>query len=182
MIKGFRDGIATVSKEITQTTTRTNDLADLELKMDTALIYQEQQLYNLKEGLQDTLFKIERDMKALMNDSKSCKTCSTVANPGNILRDHVKCAHGISLDACYVCASHASSQKNISSHHLTAHHLYSQHSQHYVHPRTEQGFHCSSCEIVFSDIWQFNTHLKHHHVFRPLHAISVVTIIPLRKS
>ena len=171
MIKGFRDGIATVSKEITQTA---NDLADLELKMDTALIYQEQQLYNLKEGLQDTLFKIERDMKALMNDSKSCKTCSTVANPGNILRDHVKCAHGISLDACYVCASHASSQKNISSHHLTAHHLYSQHSQHFVQPRTEKGFHCSSCEIVFGDIW--------HHVFRPLHAISVVTIIPLRKS
>ena len=163
VIKGFRDGISTLSKEITQTTARANDLADLELKMDTALVYQEQQLYNLKKGLQDTLLKIDRDMQALISYSQSCKTCTKAANSNNNFRDHIQCAHGVASFSCYDCSNLASDQGNITRHNLTEHYQYTQHSQHYVQPRSEQGCHCSICGVVLSDMFQLSIHLKHHH-------------------
>ena len=61
VVKGFGDGLATFSNEFSNNTVRSNELDDVKLKLDTALAYQEHQLFNLKKGLQDVLLKIEND-------------------------------------------------------------------------------------------------------------------------
>ena len=169
VIKGFGDGLATLSKDIASTTARTNDLADLELKLDTTLAYQEQQLFNLKKGIQDVLLKIETDMKALRTGYQSDK------NFDSSLVHHIQCLHGISLLACSICANCINRPGNLPSpppnDHIdlprqqqpVASFLTSQPPILSQQSRHEQLILCDLCGELFTEMDSLDNHLKHHH-------------------
>ena len=50
-------------------------IADAELRLDSVSSYHEQSMYSLKAGLQETLLKVEHDIKTLFARRTSCCEC-----------------------------------------------------------------------------------------------------------
>ena len=74
--------------------THAENLADLNLKLNTFSIYHEKLLQNFKSGLQDALFIIERDMKTIWSKLANCQTCGYKSECSISQSQHVPESHG----------------------------------------------------------------------------------------
>ena len=78
-------------------------LADLDLKIETTSSYNEQLIYSLKSGLQDTLLNIDTDLKSVSSEMQSCKSCSVTVDNSPTSAAHPQSIHRQALYNCQLC-------------------------------------------------------------------------------
>ena len=68
-------------------------LTDLNLKIETYGIYNEQLIYNLKQGIQDSLNKVNDDIKIIVSNANCCNICGCKLDSQESLRLHIQKHH-----------------------------------------------------------------------------------------
>ena len=181
VMKGFGDGIAAITtnfnKHITAQNKYVNELeqklidlekriqasnvveekvTELNLKVHTYGIYHQQLLFNLKLGLQDSLQRVENDIKILALHCNSCKNCGETFQSMDDLSSHT-------------CQVHRTNSEGISivtpSDHPAIHPIHDQSiQQEYMHmQRQPKTIHCKFCDVSFGSMREVNIHASREH-------------------
>ena len=126
VVKGFGDGIAAVAgnfnehireqnkivdnlklkvsdleKQIKDFHVIEENLSEVNLKVETYGIYHQQSLYSLKLGLQDSLQRVQNDIKIIDSLVNSCNICGYTCPSQKSLRDHIQAHHCVPTPNTY---------------------------------------------------------------------------------
>ena len=93
--KGLGNQLAdTTNNLVKHIVTLTRKIADAELRLDSVSSYHEQTMYSLKAGLQETLLKVEHDIKTIFARRTSyCECCARNYDSMDALRNHFQDIH-----------------------------------------------------------------------------------------
>ena len=186
--QGIVDGLNQIStnheQKLTDLDLKTEkNIADVNLKVETISIYQEQLLFNLKTGLQSSLEKVEKDMKLLASQIFACNICGYNFANQQHLQQHIQAYHGtVLIHSCQVCGNPPKTRQ-LNDHrrdHMPCNDCYEcgytmyperspcDHTQP-DHVLTEPidcstTIHCKFCERTFRSMVELNIHTQENHV------------------
>ena len=82
-------------------------VSEVELKLETYFEYQQQLLFNLKLGLQDSLCRIDNDIKFVTSQINSCNVCGCRFESPENLRAHMQTYHSLPSNvSCLTTGDH----------------------------------------------------------------------------